>query len=314
MIWWPKVVEVAGGGASYFGPPTDGHSVPGYPRGMAWLCSVGVPFGPPTQQAMLSVTWLCAWLTALLLVRAGREFLSFGESLGIALIFCLLQEVAAHAGSGMADPAIAMAALLAAVGLTRRDDAHGALLAALAGAGAFSIKSEGTVVLLVVAAYLLHDLVRHRQRRRRTLTAIALMLAGVPCVWVRSGQPATRMDVLPVLLAQPDLLFVRVIAAAEGVGACLLPSRNGWSATNVCWTGLLIVICLAVLARWWRHARFVASPAWALLPCAFAVYVTTGVAVRWHVTTTLPRLAVEVVPTCLLAAGIALRRREAGPT
>jgi alkylation response protein AidB-like acyl-CoA dehydrogenase len=37
------------------------------------------------------------------------------------------------------------------------------------------------------------------------------------------------MDVLPVLLAQPDLLFVRVIAAAEGVGACLLPSRKIWT-------------------------------------------------------------------------------------
>ena len=38
----------------------------------------------------------------------------------------------------------------------------------------------------------------------------------------------------------------------------------------------------------------------------------TGVPLRWHVITTLPRLMLEIVPTVLLAATIALRGDDEG--
>ncbi|MCB9879359.1 MAG: hypothetical protein H6835_17325 [Planctomycetes bacterium] len=315
LNWWPKVLEVASGGPSDFGPSTEDHWIPSYPRGFAWLCSVAVPGGSPTPQVMQAVTWLCTWTTALSMVAIARRHVGYGDAVWMAMLFALLPDVATHAGSGMVDPVIGMAVLVAAIGLSRREHADGALLASLGAAGAISCKVEGSVVVLVVLAVLVWDLVRRRPRRWRTLLGMSLLLIVVPATLARTS-PASRVDSLGLLLASPDMLLLRCVSCLESIGGCLWPTaafvERAPTAGDVSWSGWLVFACLAALAGNHRRTWFVAAPAWMLLPAAMAVYVTTGVPLRWHVITTLPRLMLEIVPTVLLAATIALRGDDEG--
>jgi len=312
LIWWPKVVEVAAGDPPYLGAATALHLNPGYPRGMAWLCSVANPLGPPAPAVMKLLSCLWVWLTALVLVSIGRHWLRFGHALSLALVYLLLPEVADHAGSGMPDAAIGAAALLAALGLTERPHRSGYALAAIAGVGAAAIKAEGAVMFVVVWLHFAVDLWRRPDRRRLALGAACVAAVLLPAVVVGSEQPQSRMEVLPFLISNPDVALIRVIAVLETVIRFLVVPgslANEQSAAGgiiPCWTGLAVMSCLLVLAASRPRGVLAAWPAVMLMPVALAVYATTGADVHWHVRTTFARLMIEMAPTCLLAAAIGL--------
>jgi hypothetical protein len=318
MTWWPKVVEVGHGEPTYLGAATPTHSVPTYPRGLAWLASVAHPFGSPTQQVMHMTSWLWVWMTALLLVAAARPALRDLGALTLATLLLLLPDVAFQASAGLADVAIGAATLLVALGLGARAQAHGYAVAAIGSIGAASMKTEGFVVLLVFACHCLADL-RQPRLRRRALCALTAGLLTLPTLLQRSSQPETRMDILPSLVQQPDVVVARGVAAIEA-NLRLLVSPTALADTGVrfgpgaAWPGWLVLGCLVLLLLARRPGRTIAvSPALALLPAAVAVQVTTGVDVNWHVATTLHRLMVEVCPTVLLAAALAACGSAAPP-
>lgn len=299
LVWWPKVEEVAAGRWPELHAATTLHSNPGYPRGMAWLTNLASPWAAPTPPTMLLVAWTWTWLSALAMAAFARAHCWPRAGLALAGAFVLLPDVALHAGQGMADGAVGGAILLAAIGLsTRQRDGNGLGLAIAAAVGAPSLKEEGKLVLLVVGAFLLLDVCRRRLPWARALPAAAAPLVLVPFWWAKAGDRATRLDVLPALLHDPDMLVARLAAVLEHMFR-----RIG---EGPMWAGLAaIASLLLLLPRHWPRPLS-PWPALVFLPVATLVYVATGVPVRWHVATTLDRLMIEVLPTLLLAAGLRL--------
>ena len=316
MIWWPKVKEVSDGTFPYIGAATDTHVNPAYPRGMAWLSSVANPLGPPSIQVMRMVAWLWVCTTALLIFAASRPWMRWIEAMSLAVVFLLLPEVVHQAATGLSDTPIAAAALLAAIGLGERPSVRGYALSSIGGIGAAAIKTEGVVVLLVVMAHFAFDLLRRPECRRRALVAIAAAGVLLPVLLRASGEPQTRMEVLPFLVRNPDVVLARTIAVLEGVlrfqfaPSTFAGADGSGPVALTCWTGWVVATLLLLLLVCGRRRVVALSPAVMLLPAAFAVYVTTGISTKWHIATTLPRLVVEVLPTCLLAAGISVFGRS----
>jgi hypothetical protein len=299
LAWWPKVVEVARGQWPELHTATLLHNNPGYPRGMAWLTNLACPWAAPTPATMQMVAWSWTWGAALAMAAYTRELGHARAGALLAGSLVLLPDLARHSGLGMADGAIGAAILLAAIGLaSRHRRGDGEALAIAAAIGAPSLKEEGKLVLLVVGAFLLADAVRQRAGRRACVQLGAMALLLVPFWWAKAsgGQGATRLDVLPALLHDPDMLVARVAAVAEHL---LRAATNGPS-----WSGLVGGVALLGLAvRGWPRP-VTPWPALVFLPVACLVYAATGAPVGWHIATTFDRLMFEMLPTLLLAAGL----------
>ena len=308
LIWWPKVVEVARGEWPYVGQATLAHVNPGYPRGMAWLTNAASPASIPDPQLMQMVSLLWTWLTAVAMVATGRMLGGGRSALLVALLFVLLPDVARHACSGMSDLAIAGAVLLASIGLTmRRTHPEGFVIAGVAAIGAHSMKEEGAVVSLVVGAFFVFDLWRRPANRLRTLRGIALFPILVPFWLVRSSSPQTRMTTLSTLLNDPEVLFLRCVAVVEHMFRFVMApdsvafAGEGVAIVAVSWAGFFVLVSLVLLIpRPWPRPML-ATPAVLMLPAAALAYITTGIGIRWHISTTIDRLMIELVPTIALA-------------
>jgi len=241
---------------------------------------------------------------AVAMLAFARSRGAYGAGLLLALTFVVLPDAAFYASLGMADGAMAGAILLAAIGLSWRNERSCGLgLAVLAGIGACSLKEEGKLVLVVVAGTALLDFCRGRLPWQRVL-----LLGSTPAVlipfWLASrGERATRLEALPTLLQEPDILLARTVAALEQMGQALV---DGQSYDGPSYAGMLVLVALALLVpRPWPRP-LAPWPALVFLPVVVLVYVGTGVDVRWHVGTTFDRLMLQLAPTLWLAAGLRL--------
>jgi hypothetical protein len=303
LVWWPKVAEVAAGRWPELHVATTVHTNPGYPRGMAWLTNLACPWGP-TPAVMHVVAWAPAWLVAVAMLAFVRHRGAYGMGLLLALTFVVLPDAAFYASLGMADGAMAGAILLAAIGLSWRNERYCGLgLAVLAGIGACSLKEEGKLVLAVVAVTTLLDSCRGRLPWRRLLLLGSAPVVLIPFWLASRGERATRLEALPTLLQEPDILLARTAAALRQMGEALVagPSYDGPS-----YAGMLVLVSLALLVpRPWPRP-LAPWPALVFLPVVVLVYVGTGVDMRWHVGSTFDRLMLQLVPTLWLAAGLRL--------
>lgn len=301
LVWWPKVAEVAAGRWPELHAATAVHTNPGYPRGMAWLTNLACPWGP-TPAVMQVVAWAPAWLVATAMLAFARSRGAHRAGLLAALTFVVLPDAAFHAGLGMADGAMAGAILLAAIGLGwRHERSCGLGLAVLAGIGACSLKEEGKLVLVVVAGTALLDSCRGRLPWRRLLLLGSAPLVLIPFWLASRSERATRLEALPTLLQEPDILLARTVAAVEQMGQALV---DGQSYDGPSYAGMLVLVSLALLVP--RHWPRPLSPwpALVFLPVVVLVYVGTGVDVRWHVGTTFDRLMLQLAPTLWLGAAL----------
>lgn len=309
LIWWPKVQEVAAGAWPEMQAVTPEHATAFYPRGLAWLANLAAGFGTPDQQLVRLVPVAFTWLLALVLAHGVRAQGWPREGAMAALLFVLLPDVARQCHSGMADLPIAAAVLVAGLGLSLRAAlADGYVLAAAAAVGAASIKEEGNIVLAVVAAFCALAVVRRAGQRRAAATALLAFAVLLPFVRLRATVPQTRFDTLGLLLAEPDMLLRRMAAVVECLvrelvapASLALEHEDGFGA-EPSWAAWAAAAAFAVLVprRWPRP--IVAAPAVVLVLAALATQVASSVDVRWHMRTTLPRLAVEALPLALAAA------------
>jgi hypothetical protein len=311
--WWPKVLEVAQGEPALLETAGDAvHVHPEYPRGLAWLASVASPGGAPDARWLRLCTWLFGWLVACSLVEWARGLGRPRAGLLAAGVFLLISDVAVWSSSGYLDLALAGAVLLCSLGLAlrERDRAVGTAVAVLAAAGGASLKQEGAVLILVVAAACLLDL-RHGARRRVALCGLAGFVVVMPWWLARSDAPGEVLSSAEQVLTSPWLLLARLTAVGrELVGYLVDPvvlkeaagkvKLNDADVPMAMAFRALVVSGLVLLPRGRRC--FTLAPAAAMLAAILVVFVITPHPLQWHLYTAFPRLSLQILPVLLLAA------------
>ncbi|HKE02000.1 MAG TPA: hypothetical protein VKE69_13375 [Planctomycetota bacterium] len=304
-IWLPKVHE-----AAEVDPPEvrairaawPHHMHPQYPRGLAWLATAASPIGDPDPRLVRLIPLLFALALSLATVNAAAR--SAGPACGVlsAAIVLATAEFSRSMHLGQADAAMAGAVLLAAIAATHLRDARGGLaLAAVAGAGAGSIKAEGLVVTLAVGVFVLARLALRRDSWRTSVAALAILGLALPWWIFRSHDPTPGLlYAVPTFLADPSMLVERLVATPKTLLGLLVPPGSQ-SAGHPSPTAWISAACLLVLlpGRTWGA---VVWPALVLLLADYAIYVVTPAALHWHVATSATRLLVQALPTLVLGA------------
>lgn len=315
-LWWPKVLEVARGGAPDLTGGTFPHMHPEYPRGLAWLTLLACPDPTPGSQVGRLVTALFLPAAALLMLRGGELAGARTGGLLAALLLLALPGPVAQAPTGQADVPLGAVLLLVGVGLTELraggpQGARGALAAAAAAAGAAAFKEEGLVVALAAGLLLVPAALKGRLRAR---TALALLLAVVgPWVWARAGVQGPRAAALETLAANPGMLAAR-LAELPGALADLLVEPGGlfladretvYEPSPVLWA--LMLAGLVLLPRGRR--ALVVVPAGLLLLAQGLAVALTHMELGHQLQSAGSRLAVQTAPLLLAAAALRILPR-----
>ena len=245
-----------------------------------------------------------------------RRRMALPWAIGLSLLACQVPVFAYHAASGGADVPQACCFLAAGLMLAdwtetgRREDLRMAAL--MFGAGAL-VKAEGLSIALGGALLLALGCWWRRREMRRGEIALGFLLVALPylpwavlrAVW---GIPSLQ---LTTISARPLTENLERLAT---VGRRLFEHAISWPR----WEAVWLLIALGLLAYLLRRPRErPLAMLWALVAWQLAVYVVIYVVspynVAEHLTTSLDRVLLHLVPLATAAAAASLVRTSAQP-
>lgn len=271
----------------------------GIPIAAGWLFVIGLAAATYLAVARWSTPPNAALAVALLLSTPMIWRWEFAQSADLAVAYLAL--VAAHG-------------LVEMTGGTERVEVPPVLTGFFLGLLVWT-KNEGTIVAIALVATAVAAVVLRRERvfRRLWLSVAAGALPGVAATvafkqsWVALSETGRylRPDAT-LLLADPN----RWVEIARAVAVRLVPVSEGvaWGLTWVVLIGLLVVSAT-------RRRKPSAAWPWgfylvvflSLLALDTGIYLITPEPLRWHLSTSLDRLLIQIAPLLIAAVFIAAR-------
>ncbi|MFH0830951.1 MAG: hypothetical protein V1895_02745 [Parcubacteria group bacterium] len=331
MIWLPKAKALYSEPRipnTLFASDLFGPSHKDYPLGLPALSATHFAwYGGVSEQPVVLTYVLFYWSIVLILVGAARHFIKGRTLLVGAIIIAIFAagDLFAYAGLGLADVPLALyflIALLALCGAVNSTDDSAATttwlgLGVIATLGSALYKNEANLflVLYLLATGGLLFYLRHKNKkwtgwsRGRIIGQVLLAgLLAAPSLWwtQRCSSLGYISDLFLTDGAQHPLsyYFDRAIQTANWFAKEVTSFEHwGWALLPALLLGVAGVVWLLRI----RPRRWIV-----LLPLAvitaqltgyFVIYVVSPQDLTWHITTSLDRLFVQIVPALYLCVG-----------